>query len=145
MKRRCDQLPDCEDRSDEKNCQLIILDEGYNKDVPPFHMDYSRDIFIPAEVKVSIDLFNVMSIDEVENTIDLKFGIKMEWYDRRLTYNNLKQNRTFLNKLNETDMKRIWLPLITYKNTDQFQSTRLALMGEWTTRVVVVREHLQKR
>ena len=145
MRRRCDQLPNCRDSSDEKNCQLIILDEGYNKDVPPFQMNYPKDIIIPAKVSVSIDLFNVMSIDEVENTIDLKFGIKMEWYDRRLTYNNLKQNRTFLNKLNETDMKSIWLPLITYNNTDQFQTTRLAYMGEWTTRVVVLREHLHKR
>ena len=135
-------MPSCEDGSDEKNCQLIIFNEGYNKGVPPFELkDYKKVAIIPAIVNVSIDLFNVMSINEVENTIDLKFGIKMEWYDHRLTYNNLKQNRAFLNKLNDTDIRRIWLPLITYRNTDQFQTTRLERSGdEWTTRVVIIRD-----
>ena len=81
-----------------------------------------------------------MSIDEVDNSIDLKFEIKLEWFDHRLTYNNLKENRVFLNKLNTTDLERIWLPLITYQNTDQFETTRLGWINEWITRVRIVRK-----
>ena len=142
MPERCDQLPDCEDRSDEKGCQLIVLNEGYNKDVAPFsYVPPCTDArILPAQVNVSIELFSVMSIDEVDNSIDLKFEIKLEWFDHRLTYNNLKENRVFLNKLNTTDLERIWLPLITYQNTDQFETTRLGWINEWITRVRIVRK-----
>ena len=116
----------------------MILNEGYNKDVPPFS-------FVPphvhvAEVNVSIELVNVMSIDEVDNTIDLKFKILLEWFDHRHTYNDLKENRFNRNRLNKTDLKRIWLPLLVYENTDQFQTTRLGWINEWSTSVVIMRK-----
>ena len=36
MEERCNQIPDCRDKSDEKRCQLVVLDLGYKKEVPPF-------------------------------------------------------------------------------------------------------------
>ena len=78
--------------------------------------------------------------DEVENTIDLKFEIKLEWFDHRHTYNNLKEKRSFLNALNKTDLDRIWLPLVVYQNTDQFETTRLGWINEWSTRVKIIRK-----
>ena len=33
---RCDQIVNCRDKSDEQGCQLIVLDSGYNLEVPPF-------------------------------------------------------------------------------------------------------------
>ena len=33
---RCDQVIDCRDKSDEMNCKLLVLEDGYNKDIPPF-------------------------------------------------------------------------------------------------------------
>ena len=146
MTQRCDQIPNCQDGSDEKGCQLVVLNEGYNKDVPPFMMEnYDDGKIIPVEVNVSIKLFNVMSIDEVDNTIDLKFEIKLEWFDHRHTYNDLKENRSFLNALNKTDLERIWLPLIIYENTDQFETTKLSWIDEWRTSVMIIREgHFQR-
>ena len=140
MTQRCDQIPNCKDGSDEEGCQLVVLNKGYNKDVPPFIMEsYSYQQIIPVDVNVSIELFNVMSINEVENTIDLKFEIQLEWFDHRHTYNNLKENRFFLNALNETDLTRIWLPLIVYQNTDQLETTRLGWISEWSSSVMIIR------
>ena len=142
MTKRCDQFPNCADGSDEKGCQLVVLNEGYNKVVPPFTTDTDFDDarILPAEVSVSMEVFKVMSIDEVENTIDLKFEIKLEWFDHRLTYNNLKENRPFLNALNDSDIPRIWLPIIVYQNTDQFETTRLGWINEWSTSVTILRK-----
>ena len=140
MDQRCDQIPNCKDRSDEKGCQLVVLNEGYNKEVPPFvsfNTTHTGRI-IPVKVNVSIELFNVTSIDEVANTIDFKFEIDLQWFDHRHTYNNLNGNRFFLNTLNEADLKRIWLPLIVYWNTDQFQTTKLGWGNERSTSVRII-------
>ena len=103
------------------------------------------DQIVPVEVNVSIEIFNVVSIDEVENAIHLKFEIMLEWFDHRHTYNNLKENRPFLNALNKTDLERIWLPLVVYQNTRQFQTTRLGWINEWSTNVRIARKGNFKR
>ena len=33
---RCDQIINCRDKSDEENCQLMVLESGYKKNVVPF-------------------------------------------------------------------------------------------------------------
>ena len=33
---RCDQITNCRDDSDEQNCNLLYLKNGYNFEVPPF-------------------------------------------------------------------------------------------------------------
>ena len=56
-----------------------------------------------------------------------------------MIYNNLKTD-TPTNALTMDDIKRIWLPLIVYDNTDQKEVTRLGMDWEWATRVTVTRE-----
>ena len=41
MEERCNQIPDCRDKSDENHCKLIVLENSYNKDIPP--IDRNRD------------------------------------------------------------------------------------------------------
>ena len=38
MRDRCDQILDCRDKSDEQNCKIIILKDGYNNAIPPFRL-----------------------------------------------------------------------------------------------------------
>ena len=45
-----------------------------------------------------------------------------------------------MNVLTSQDVESIWLPLITYANTDQEETTRLGLRNEWSTHVKVRRE-----
>ena len=33
---RCDQIINCRDESDEQECKLLVLKNGYNKAIPPF-------------------------------------------------------------------------------------------------------------
>merc|ERR1711894_295156 len=35
MEERCNQLPNCRDKSDERNCTILLLEDGYNKNIPP--------------------------------------------------------------------------------------------------------------
>ena len=138
MRKRCDRLSDCDDRSDEENCNLVNLMKGYNKKNPPFSR-LQNDTIVPTDVKVSMRLLRIVDIDEVDHTIDFQFEIILEWNDRHLTFNNLKEEE-YLNSLTDDEIQSIWLPLLVYDNTDQKETTRLGVAWEWSTSVTVARE-----
>ena len=104
MEERCDQIMDCEDKSDENSCNLIVFEENYNKKVPPFTIIKKDHVLIPARVNVSTHLKNVLAISEFSHTIDLKLGITLEWYENRVLYHNLKIKEA-LNILSDVEVK----------------------------------------
>ena len=89
MEQRCDQLPDCDDESDEMGCKLLVLKDSYNKGVPPISAKSALDrTIVPASVGVSIVLMEVVSIDEVDHSIQLQFEVILTWKENRATYLN---------------------------------------------------------
>ena len=140
MEERCNQVPDCRDKSDENYCQLIVFENNYNKNIPPIGRTVDGDP-LAANVSISITLMNVVEIEERHHSIHLQFSISLQWRENRVKYQNLK-NKTSLNALSDNDISKLWLPLVIYDNTDQKQSTRLGEYGngEWITRLTVVRE-----
>ena len=136
----CVQVPDCSDESDERDCKVTVLKDGYNKNIPPIARAKDGSA-IPAKVNISITLMKVVEIEETDHSIHLQFQISLSWKENRVKYQNLKKE-TSLNSLSEVDIKMIWLPLIFYDNTDQKANTRLGEYGngEWMTRVTVTRE-----
>ena len=140
MAKRCNQLPDCDDGSDEEGCRLFYLTKGYNKVVSPFDVvSYHNETIKPVSINVTIKLLKMVDIDERDNTIDLQFEIILEWRDPRITYNNLKKD-IFYNALTEDEVNMIWLPVLIYVNTDQKETTRLGWINEWSTSVDVSRD-----
>ena len=130
MDQRCNQLPDCRDKSDERNCDILLLEEGYNKNVPPINST------APVNVSISIDLMKLVDIAEEDYSIEIQFEIMLKWKENRATYHNLKKIDA-LNTLTQDDIERLWLPEVIYENTNQKESTRL---GTWKTSIVVKRE-----
>ena len=133
MEERCDQIPDCNDESDENNCNILVLRNGYNKNVPPIN---SSD---PVNITISMNVLKLVDIDEDDYSIEIQFEIIIRWKDIRATFQNLK-DRDSLNALTQSDYERLWLPKVIYENTDQKETTRLGSNWEWETRVVVKRE-----
>ena len=113
-----------------------MLEDGYNKRIPP--ITTSGSTMIPVTCDVSIVLSKVVHIDEEDHAIEFQFEILLEWNENRVSYHNLKQDMS-LNTLNDTEMKRIWLPLVIYENTDDKESTRVGTEWEWATNVLVER------
>ena len=140
MEERCDQLTDCRDESDEKGCILLILEEGYNKNVPPItKVSQSNRTTVPVKVKTSIVLYKIVSMEEVHHSIDFQFQITLRWKDNRVKFHNLKED-TSLNALTDAEIAELWLPLVIYDNTDQKETTRLGAQFEWSTSVTITRE-----
>ena len=127
MEERCNQVADCRDESDENSCQVLVLKASYNQRVPPITtVSPENKTIVPAQVETSITLMKVVSMKEVEHSIEFQFQITMEWKENRATYFNLKEDIS-LNALSKDDIERLWLPLIVYDNTDQKETTRLGM------------------
>ena len=137
MEQRCDQLPHCRDSSDEIGCDIFLLKDGYNMNIPPIISKEGEKY--PVKVNVSIDLLKVVDINEEDYSIEIQFEITLEWKENRATYLNLKENNS-LNALNQKDIEKLWLPEVIYENTDQKESTRLGFIMEWKTEVEVRKE-----
>ena len=72
MEQRCNQVTDCEDKSDEFNCKILALERGYNQRVPPVGKTSGRVKHLkPVEVNVSLTLFKVVAIEEEDHSIEL--------------------------------------------------------------------------
>ena len=124
MEERCDQIIHCRDQSDENDCSLLVLKKGYNKKVAPFIYDKTRKEVKPVKVDVSTSIQNIIDISEVNNIIELKFGILMEWYESRIDYHNLKTVGT-LNTLSDDELRSLWIPYIIFNNTDNNEATEI--------------------
>ena len=76
MEERCNQIPDCDDESDELNCKILKLKEGYNKRVPPVSKTSKKiKTLKPVAVNVSLTLFKIVAIKEDDHSIQLQFQI----------------------------------------------------------------------
>ena len=137
MDERCDQLPHCRDKSDERGCEILVLESGYNKNIPPITSDEEGKM-IAVDVNTSIDIFKLVDIKEEDYSIEIQFRITMLWKENRATYQNLKLNDS-LNALTQNDIDKLWLPKVIYENTDQKETTRLGVDWEWETNVEVKR------
>ena len=111
---RCDQARNCDDGSDEENCQLVQMRKNYNKKLAPLSWD--QKVVYPVSINVSVILEKVLQISESDQEYDLKFTLILEWYDNRLNYYNLKYNQ-FSNAVSNEDISRLWIPSIIFRNT----------------------------
>ena len=140
MEQRCDQVVQCKDKSDERNCQIMTLEESYNKIVPPITtVSDTNFTVVPVDVNISLNLLKIVEMEEEKNKINFQFQITLEWRDTRITYHNLK-NKASLNALTEKEIKTLWFPLVIYDNTDQKELTRLGMEWEWNTQINIIRE-----
>ena len=134
---RCDQIVNCRDESDEEGCAMLVIKKSYNKRVAPFSTESETNLtIVPVKVKVTMVLMNILDIEEVKHIITLKFGMMLEWYEKRAIYHNLKQEET-LNSLTGSEIKKLWTPYVIYKNTDKSDAVRI---GEVDTTLTVTRE-----
>ena len=123
MEERCDQIRNCRDKSDENNCKLIVFEDNYNAKVPPFTITEENNALIPAKIRVSTQLKNVLAISEFSHTIDLKIGITLKWYENRVLYQNLKSVEA-LNVLTDSEVLDMCIMFTRYCGISVFNVFR---------------------
>ena len=107
MEQRCNQLPDCDDKSDEENCYIVVFGKSYNLNVPPVVSADEKVV-----VNISLDIHRLVDIKEEDYAIEIQFSIILKWKENRVKYHNLKW-KTALNSLIEYDIRKLWLPKVS--------------------------------
>ncbi|XP_069971531.1 gamma-aminobutyric acid receptor subunit theta-like [Penaeus vannamei] len=102
---RCDLSVDCSDQSDEMNCDVVIIPEGYSVKIPP-----PREAVKPVPFKVFLTIRSIKDFDltKFRLTVDLMASVK--WTDSRLGYSNLRRDYK-ANRLRNIDL--VWVPTLT--------------------------------
>ena len=127
MEDRCDQVLDCQDESDEVDCQTMVLKESYRKTAPPVTLGESKTkTVVPTSVDVTMTLLDISDVRESQNEIHIKFVLELQWKETRAVFYNLKKAMSH-NNLIQDDIDRLWTPKLIYRNNKDNFNTRQAL------------------
>ncbi|TRY78459.1 hypothetical protein TCAL_11687 [Tigriopus californicus] len=109
---RCENNQNCEDGSDEIQCTILELPDGYRTSSPPPPAILSE----PVKIDLNIDIISFSEIDVNKMKISIDFYLSMTWFDPRLTFHNLREGFA-LNPLSLEEMKSLWFPELSFVNT----------------------------
>ena len=90
------------------NCELLIIEEDYEKIFPPISRTGK------TEVKLSMKIKLFTKINELAMTFNSDFNIDLKWKDHRIRFRNLRKSDNYLNKQSR---EKLWLPPFYFSNT----------------------------
>ena len=126
----CDGASQCNKKEDEFNCEMIQIPSSYNKNEPP------------NEVFVNISIVDISTIDEDASSFDIYFHARMQWYDKRLKFQYLK-NKFDANMVSKNEMMNIWVPNIKFafiRKSFQDYETKIYIKKHTKPETVVKRD-----
>ena len=104
------------DGSDEVDCSIMSLDEGYDKKYPAMKN---------TTVAISMEILDILDIKELAMEFRVFLKMRLIWNDKRITFRNLKPDEKD-NQLSVKDIGRLWSPKLLFLNSDQIGVVRAA-------------------
>ena len=138
----CNNLPDCSGQEDERNCSFLAFDKfGYDPNRPP--IGYRNGKMKLTTLQATFTVVNILDIDEGDSTFELHFQLKVQWFDKNVRFEFLK-DQDYDNALSTELIEKIWVPnmkfydevsLINTYNSEVFVTklTKPRLNGEIDT------------
>ena len=103
----CDNIPQCNNKEDEKGCQMILSDT--KSDMPPITVQ-SLDKYKNTEVQASFTVMDVLDVNEQESMFDIYFMLELSWIDHNVNYAFLKKDTSH----NFFEGNVTWVPKIQF-------------------------------
>ena len=73
---------------------------------------------------LSIDVVKVLNLEEVDESMVLKYRMTLKWKDSRVKFRNLKKEN-YLNTLSTDEAGKIWYPKVIFYNTRDSEETKV--------------------
>lgn len=124
-KLRCDTVANCKDQTDEEDCDIVDLPQGYLKHVPPINFKNEN---LPLPINITVTIVRFVNVIDYKHTVELEIAVTVKWQDSRLTFNNLKK-QSVRNALEEREMDKLWKPHFHFTNV---QDGKISTIGERT-------------
>ena len=111
ISKRCNNVRDCSDGSDEEDCTVVDIPQSYDRLEPP---QATHGHFLGVHIAIAVE--NINNIDTKKMMIDTTMKVTMKWRDNRLRFRNLPPDHAKL--ITSEISKRLWLPSnnIEFKN-----------------------------
>ena len=91
--------------------RILEKAQGYNKFlVPPPVGDQSK-----VELNMSVEVINILKIDEVEGSFRTRLFLRRKWLDPQLSYRDLKKDSR-VNLLSPSEAATVWFPEVVFEN-----------------------------
>ena len=124
MDERCNLVPMCDDLSDEDDCSIFTVKDGYNKNIPNVK---SKNETINVKIRVNIIDVYVNSLKS--NSFTTIFDLETTWNDPGLMFMNL-QDQDFNNLILPEDQEQLWTPNITFEEIKDRSQENVAINGK---------------
>ena len=111
MSGKCNETAECTDQSDENYCEYMNLDNDlYRGKYPP-----SLDRTDLTKVLIHMRISTIMAIEEIEMQYKAKIAITMKWFDKRITFHDLRESQ--LNIISGLNLDLVWEPTSVFNNS----------------------------
>ncbi|CAB4070024.1 unnamed protein product [Lepeophtheirus salmonis] len=111
----CNDLKDCADAEDEKECTTIET-LAYSKDFPPHTLENKKGT-IP--VHIQFHLISINKIDEPSGELEIRYFIQLHWKDPRIKFYHLVNDTERI--LTNEEKNYIWIPPLLFDNVAKSQ------------------------
>jgi hypothetical protein len=111
INKRCNEMADCDDSSDESDCKTIDFDlDSYRKEKPPVQFPGKQTPVSEnlTSVLVDISILSLGSFEELGMTFKSRVMVVLTWLDNRLEFVNLKAGKIRGNGIGKDEGEKVW-------------------------------------
>ena len=99
-----------------------MIDElSYDNEIPPSNPFVQLGSKQLLTVQISLNDFELLQIDDIEENIEARFKLQLKWLDHRVTFSSLKPFQNTM--LTRFDVKKLWIPQLIFEGPKIFFMT----------------------